>query len=216
VTSAAQEQRAARLRQFDAECDAARATAAVMAAVVRGREARAGDVAEPLEVSFAAQGSLPAAVWVGLRSDDVDTVMTALAAASDRIFLVSEHEEMGAGYKLQKVEETRVLPDATLLLDQLAAMLAIPADVLGVLGQWGPDDPRTSVEITALLDSRFGQLPPDAADEIPPAPPASGTRPADIGLRMSVQEMADVLQLSEAQAKVLATLVRRAGVTITP
>jgi hypothetical protein len=33
---------------------------------------------------------------------------------------------------------------------------------------------------------------------------------------MSVQETADVLQLSEAQAKVLATLVRRVGVTITP
>jgi hypothetical protein len=154
-------------------------------------------------------------VWVGLRSDDIDTVMDGLAAASEREFLVSEREEMGAGYKLQKVEEKRTLPDALLLLDQLAAMLGIPADVLGVLGQWGPDDPRTSVEVTALLDSRFGVLPepsPQADAEpttSPPAPPASG-------LRMSVQETADVLQLSEAQAKVLATLVRRVGVTITP
>jgi hypothetical protein len=212
MTSAAQEQRAARLREYDAECDATRAVAAVMGAVVRGREARAGESAQPFEVVFAQNGLLPAAVWVGLRSDDIDTVMEALAAASGREFLVSEHEEMGAGYKLQKVEEMRTLPDPTLLLDQLAAMLGIPADVLGVLGQWGPDDPRTSTEVTALLDSRFGALPPSAIEDSEPGPaPPSG--PA---LRMSVQETADVLQLSDAQAKVLSTLVRRVGVTITP
>ena len=213
MTSAAQEQRAARLREFDAECDAARAAAAVMGAVVRGREARAGDAVEPFEVTFAANGVLPAAVWIGLRSDDIDTVMDALAAASEREFLVSQHEEMGVGYKLQKVEEKRTLPDAALLLDQVGGMLGIPADVLGVLGQWGPDDPRTSVEVTALLDSRLGALPREAVADVAPATPPPPTGP---GLRMSVQETADVLQLSEAQAKVLATLVRRVGVTITP
>jgi hypothetical protein len=214
MTTAAQEQRAARLRQFDAECDATRAVAAVMGIVVRGREARAGDSAQPFEVVFAENGILPAAVWVGLRSDDIDTVMEALAAASEHEFLVSEHEEMGAGYKLQKVEEKRILPDPSLLLDQLARMLGIPADVLGVLGQWGPEDPRTTAEVTALLDSRFGLLPRAAAEDVEPAVPAAP--PSGPGLRMSVQEAADVLQLSAAQAKVLATLVRRVGVTITP
>jgi hypothetical protein len=182
-----------------------------MGAVVRGREARADESARPFEVVFAQNGLLPAAVWVGLRRDDIDTVMEALAAASGREFLVSEHEEMGAGYKLQKVEEKRTLPDPSLLLDQLAAMLGIPADVLGVLGQWGPDDPRTSIEVTALLDSRFGVLPRSAIEDAEPTPPPSGP-----GLRMSVQETVDVLQLSDAQAKVLSTLVRRVGVTITP
>ena len=215
MTTAAQEHRAARLREFDAECDATRAVAAVMGAVVRGREARAADSDQPFEVVFAANGALPAAVWVGLRSDDIDTVMDGLAAASEREFLVSEREEMGAGYKLQKVEEKRTLPDALLLLDQLAAMLGIPADVLGVLGQWGPDDPRTSVEVTALLDSRFGVL-PEPSPQADPEPTTSPPAPPGSGLRMSVQETADVLQLSEAQAKVLATLVRRVGVTITP
>lgn len=215
MTSAAQEQRAARLREYNAECDAARVVAAVMSAVVRGRQDRAGDDIEPFEVAFAENGVLPAAVWVALRSDDIDTVMDALAAASEREFVISEREEMGAGYRLQKVEEKRTLPDASLLLDQLAAMLRIPTDVLGVLGQWGPDDPRTSVEVNALLDSRFGALPrgPRAKEdtESTASPPASGS-----GLRMSVKEAADVLQLSEAQRKVLATLVKRVGVTITP
>lgn len=215
MTTAAQEHRAARLREFDAECDATRAVAAVMGAVVRGREARAADSGQPFEVVFAANGALPAAVWVGLRSDDIDTVMDALAAASEREFLVSEREEMGAGYKLQRVEEKRTLPDALLLLDQLAAMLGIPADVLGVLGQWGRDDPRTSVEVTALLDSRFGVL-PESPPQTYPEPATSPPTPPGAGLRMSVQETADVLQLSEAQSKVLATLVRRVGVTITP
>lgn len=215
MTSAAQEQRAARLREFDAECDAARAVAAVMTSVVRGREARAGEEIQPFEVDFSESGVLPAAVWVALRSDDIDTVMEALAAASDREFLISEHEEMGAGYRLQKVEEKRTLPDAALLLDQLAEMLRIPADVLGVLGQWGPDDPRTSAQVTALLDSRFGVLPREAKvkRDVEHDAPAL---PFETGLRMSVQETADVLQLSAAQRKVLATLVKRVGVTITP
>jgi hypothetical protein len=215
MTTAAQEQRAARLREFDAECDATRAVAAVMGTVVRGREARAGELVQPFEVVFAENGTLPAAVWVGLRSDDIDTVMEALAAASEHEFLVSEHEEMGAGYKLQKVEEKRTLPDPSLLLDQLSRMLDIPADVLGVLGQWGPEDPRTTVEVTALLDSRFGALPRAADEDVEPTVSASPP-PSGPGLRVSVQEAADVLQLSAAQAKVLSTLVRRVGVTITP
>ena len=66
-------------------------------------------------------------------------------------------------------------------------------------------------EIDDLLDRRFG--PPGAAP--PAAPPVPAAVPAAQGrLTMTVAETADVLQLTEAQAKVLATLVRRVGVTI--
>ena len=76
--------------------------------------------------------------------------------------------------------------------------------VLAVIGQWGLEDPRTAGEVNALLDSRFG-----AAGQERPTAATPG------GLIMTVQEAADVLQLSPAQTKVLTTLVRRVGVTIT-
>ena len=198
--------RAARLREFEAlTADAARVVA-VLAAVVRAREERGWTEAEPPEVRFAASGldgvALPAAVWVALRRDDTATVLEALAAVSGRTFLVARREEMGEGYRLQSVEETRPVPDVAPLLAQLSRMLEIPTDVLAVLGQWGLDDPRTVGEVNALFDSRFG-----AAGSPPPAAGA---------LVMSVQEAADVLQLTPAQSTVLATLVRKVGVTITP
>jgi hypothetical protein len=89
----------------------------------------------------------------------------------------------------------------------LAVVLDIPLDVVALLAAWGSDDPRTATEVNALLDARcggagrrFGQAPEVAAGM----------------LSMSVDELADVLQLAPGQAKVLATLARRAAMTITP
>jgi hypothetical protein len=84
-------------------------------------------------------------------------------------------------------------------------MLGIPDDVLRVVAGWGPDDPRTRAEVDVLLDSRFGSA-------------NGGSVQADgpNALSMSVAELADVLQLTAGQAKVLATLARRAALTITP
>jgi hypothetical protein len=208
VTSPAQDQsRVARLREFEAlTADAARVVA-VLAAIVRAREERGWAEAEPPEIRFAGSGAdgaaLPAAVWVALRRDDTATVLDALAAVSERTFVVDRREELGEGYRLQAVEETRPVPDVAPLLAQLSRMLEIPTDVLAVLGQWGLDDPRTVGEVNALFDSRFG------------AAGSRATAPAG-ALSMSVQEAADVLQLTPAQATVLATLVRKVGVTITP
>jgi hypothetical protein len=219
MTSASQEQsRSERLREYDKAIAQASQVVAVMGAVVRAREGRGWHQAEPPEVAFAAQTdedgrALPAAVLVALRRDDTATVLDALTEASDETFLIARREEMGEGYRLQAVEETRTLPDIDLMLTQLSAVLDIPADVLGVLGQWGVDDPRTAGEVNALLDSRLG-----AAGERPAAvpehPPEVAPRTGE--LTMSVQEAADVLQLTDAPTKVLATLVRRAGITITP
>ena len=196
--------RAQRLREFAALRERAELAVSAMGVLVRGREVRGWDGAEPPEVAFASAEidgrALPAAVWVALRRDDAETVLDAMTEVSLIDFVVSQHEEMGEGYRLQTVEESRAVPDVALLLAQLGAVLGIPADVLGVLAEWGADDPRTRPEIDALLDSRVGAVVTAPAAE----------------LTMSVQETADVLQLSPAQAKVLATLVRRAGVTITP
>jgi hypothetical protein len=217
MTSASQEQsRSERLREYDQAITQAGRVVAVMGAVVRAREARGWQLAEPPEVAFAARTdedgrALPAAVFVALRRDDAATVLDALTEASDETFLIARREELGEGYRLQAVEETRTLPDVELMLTQLSAVLDIPADVLGVLGQWGLDDPRTAGEVNTLLDSRLGAAGerPAAVPEPPEVPPPTGE------LTMSVQETADVLQLTDAQAKVLATLVRRAGVRIT-
>jgi hypothetical protein len=209
MTSAQEQSRAERLREYEQTVARAARVVAVMGAVVRGREARGWHEAEPPEVRFAACASedgraLPAAVWVALRRDDGPSVLDELTGSSIEQFVLSRREEVGEGYRLQSVEETRPVPDVDLLLGQLARLLEIPVDVLGVLGQWGIDDPRTESEVDALLDSRFGRA-------------TGSTGPTDAGgLSMSVQETADVLQLTPAQAKVLATLVRRVGVTITP
>ena len=203
TTPTKESSRAQRLREYEALRERAELAVSTMGVLVRGREVRGWDGTEPPEVAFASAQidgrALPAAVWVALRRDDVETVLEAITEISLSTFLISEHEEMGDGYRLQTVEETRPLPDTPLLLAQLGDMLGIPADVLGVLAEWGADDPRTRPEIDALLDSRLG----------------AAVAPAGAALTMSVKETADVLQLSAAQAKVLATLVRRAEVTIT-
>src|SRR2546429_296010 len=94
-----------------------------------------------------------------------------------------------------------VLPDIGILQLQMAAMLDIPWDVVTMLCEWGPDDPRTQHEVDALLDARFA-----AADSLP-------TRGG--GLQMSADELAALLQLTPDQGKLLNTLVRQADVTIT-
>ena len=208
TTPSKQHSRADRLREYAATVEIAGLAVTAAGLVVRGREARAWTDEQPPEVVFAATEvdgrALPASVWVALRRDDSEAAIDAMCTVSQTPFLISAREEMGEGYKLQTVEETRPLPEVPLLLAQLAAMLAIPTDVLAVIAEWGVDDPRTQPEVDELLDRRFGPVSVAAA----PAPQSGG-------LTMTVAETADVLQLSEAQAKVLATLVRRVGVTIT-
>jgi hypothetical protein len=142
-----------------------------------------------------------------LRRDDVDGAIDAMTAASQTTFLIDAREEMGEGYRLQTVEETRPLPETDLLLDQLAAMLDIPVDVLRMLAEWGCEDPRTANEIADLLDRRLGRSEPA---EVPRAAAVT----AD-GLVMSVADAVDVLRLTDEQARALATLVRRVPVTLT-
>ncbi len=203
------DQRRERTIEFDVMIARAGAAVRALALIVQGREARAVAGDEPLEVAFALPdtdgSSLPAGLWVALRRDDVETALDLLLRASDTYFVVGEREEMGSGFRLETVEEKRALPDVDLLQARLAAVLGIPRDVVAVLAEWGADDPRTRAEVDALLDSRFG-----AADAADPAP----TGPAV--LSMSVEELADVLQLTPGQAKVLATLARRTELMITP
>jgi hypothetical protein len=205
-TTSKQDQRAARLREFDALIARATASMTVLALIVQGREARETTGDKPLEVAFAAGDSpLPAGLWVALRRDDIETALDLLAGVSETSFVVGEREEMGSGYRLETVEEKRPLPDVDLLRRRLDEMLGIPDDVLRVVAGWGPDDPRTRAEVDVLLDSRFGSA-------------NGGSVQADgpNALSMSVAELADVLQLTAGQAKVLATLARRAALTITP
>jgi len=192
-----------RLVEYEAAVDAARGPVAVLQLLAQGREARARTGDEPLEVAFAATAAdeaepLPAAVWVALRHGDLDASATALLGASRTEFVVGEHEELDSTYRLRTVEERRVLPDLGVLQLQIAAMLDIPWDVVTMLCEWGPDDPRTQLEVDALLEARF-----EVADSLP----ARGGR-----LQMSADEL---LQLTSDQGKLLNTLVRQADVTIT-
>jgi hypothetical protein len=211
-TMAKQHSRSDRLREYAGTVELAAVPVATMGVLVRAREARPWTPAEPPEVVFAHtevdERSLPAAVWVALRRDDVEGAVEAMTAASQTTFLVESREEMGEGYRLQTVEETRPLPEVELLLAQLAAMLDIPIDVLAILAEWGPEDPRTEREIADLLDRRLG------ASEQAPAP-RHAAPPAGDGLTMSVADAVDVLRLSDEQARALATLVRRTPVTLT-
>lgn len=211
TTPARQHSRADRLREYAATVDVAAVPVAAMSLLVRAREERGWSADDPPEIVFShteVDGrALPASVWVALRRDDVPGAVEAMAGASQTTFLIESREEMGEGYRLQTVEETRPLPEVDLLLDQLAAMLDIPADVLAMLAEWGAEDPRTAEEIGELFDRRLGR-----DETVTPARHAA--RGAD-GLEMSVSETVDVLRLSEAQAKALATLVRRVKVTIT-
>jgi hypothetical protein len=210
-TMAKQHSRADRVREYAATVEMATVPVAAMGVLVRAREAREWAAPEPPEVVFADtavdERALPAAVWVALRRDDVDGAIDAMTGASRTTFLIDSREEMGEGYRLQTVEETRPLPEIGLLLEQLATMLDIPVDVLRMLAEWGPEDPRTANEIADLLDRRLGRS--ETADVAPPA-----TVTAD-GLVMSVAEAVDVLRLTDEQTRALATLVRRVPVTLT-
>lgn len=210
-TMAKQHSRTDRLREYAATVEVAALPVATMGVLVRAREARPWTLDDPPEVVFAAttvdERALPASVWVALRRDDVDGAVEAMIGASQTTFLVESREEMGEGYRLQTVEETRPLPEIELLLSQLATMLDIPADVLGMLSEWGPEDPRTANEIADLLDRRLG------ADETPRATPRHAA--PDDGLVMTVDDVVDVLRLSDEQARTLTTLVRRVPVMLT-
>ncbi|TAM81176.1 MAG: hypothetical protein EPN43_14505, partial [Jatrophihabitans sp.] len=124
MSSPAHEQsRSTRLREFAALTDAAARVVAVMGAVVRAREERGWHDPQPPEVRFAGCGAggadgtggtdgtaLPAAVWIALRREDTTTVLEALAAVSQQTFVIARHEQLGDGYRLETVEETRPVP----------------------------------------------------------------------------------------------------------
>lgn len=214
--------RADRVREHAAAVDLAREKVAAMGVLVLAREARSATTDTPLELQFAAaqpEGrALPAAVWVALRRGSVEAAVDAMTAVSQSRFLIEEREEIGEGYRLQTVEETRPLPEVDLLLAQLAELLDIPVDVLSVLADWGADDPRLRAEIDELLDSRFG--PAVRGPRIPPAPEpeaAGVAEPArELGrLEMTVAQTAAVLRLDNDQTRTLATLVDCAVVTLT-
>lgn len=205
------EQRDQRLVEYETKLTAASNPVAVMELFARAREARARAGDPPLEVAFAATAlesddPLPAAVWVALRQGEVEASVDALLRASRTTFVVGEHEELDANYRLTTIEERRPLPDVDLLQTQLAAFLQIPRDVIVMIADWGPDDPRTTKEIDALLDGRFGGTTAPAA-----SPPANQPH----RLEMSADELTAMLQLTPDQGSLLQTLVRQADVTIT-
>jgi hypothetical protein len=197
-----------RLAEYDAALDAAHGPVAVLQLLAQEREARAETGDQPLEVAFAAtrvndEEALPAAMWVALRHGDTDASVTALLGASRSEFVVGEHEELDASYRLRTVEERRVLPDVGALQLQVAAMLDIPSDVVSMLCEWGSDDSRTQKEIDALLDRRLGDLRGREGVSFRPG-----------RLQMSAEELRALLQLTPEQGKLLNTLVRQADVTI--
>lgn len=193
-----------RMREYAARVEAARAPVAVLARFAQAREARGAGGA--LEVEFASTPvgdgpSLPAAVWVALRQDDVDAVTDLLTEHATEQFLIAEHEQLDASYRITTVTESRGLPDVERLTAQLAAFLDVPRDVVAIVCDWGADDPRTEAEIERLIDQRY------AAGAAPVGRPTAA-------LVMSSSEFAAVLSLTPDQAAVLATLVRQADITV--
>lgn len=196
-----------RAREYEAQLAAARHTVAVLAQFAQAREASGAGVA--LEVGFAATTAddavppLPAAVWVALRQDDLDAVIKTLVEHATAQFVLAEHEEVDANYRLTTVAESRGLPDVDRLIAQLAEFLDVPRDVVEMVCGWGPDDPRTYAEIDRLMSQR----------QVSPAAAGSATGSAT-GLVMSSSEFAAVLSLSPEQQSVLATLVRQADIVV--
>src|SRR5439155_21049724 len=125
---------------------------AVLARFAQAREACGAGSA--LEVSFAdvlPEDGLPAGVWVALRQDDLPAVLETLVEHATEQFVVAEHEQLDATYKLTTVAESRGLPDIGRLIDQVAAFVEVPRDVIAIVCGWGPDDPRTQTEIDRLI-----------------------------------------------------------------
>jgi hypothetical protein len=209
VHASKEQQRRDRVREYDSALGASRVPLSVMVHFVRAREARSSGVA--LEEAFGStavdgvEERLPAAVWVALRRADLDAALQTLVRGSRRQFLIAEHEELDAGYRLMTVAERRGLPDMELLVDQIAAFLQIPPDVVAMIATWDPDDPKTVGEVNALLDQRFGPPPAGDAAAKPAAPSA---------LSMSSTEFVALLQLTPQQQSVLATLVRQSDITV--
>ncbi|MBN9618812.1 MAG: hypothetical protein J0H43_03655 [Actinobacteria bacterium] len=210
-----------RLREYDGALGTARAVLGALALFVRCREARAHGGS--LEEAFAATSPtiggepLPAAVWVALRQDDVEAALAVLLSLSGTDFVVAAHEQLDGDYRLVSVEESRPLPDLDRLIAQLSAFLQVPADVIVMVADWGPDDPRTVTEIEALLAHRFGvylaALPePTGA---PSATPLAALPTPRGNLLVSADEFGALLTLSPEQRRVLATLVRQATITVT-
>jgi hypothetical protein len=209
--------RAERVRQHAAAVEQARRVAGAMGLLVRGREARARGGDTPLEVEFAQTDvdgrSLPAGVWVALRRDDVTAAIEAMTVASQTEFLIEEHEVMGEGYRLQAVRETLPLPESAVLTAQLSRALDVPLDVLTVIADWGPDDPRATSEIEDLLTSRYGRphrSKPATPEVVAPAQATAGQ------LSMTVADATEVLRLDEDQRRALEVLVNNATVTLAP
>jgi hypothetical protein len=218
-TPAREHTRAERLREHAVAADRARQVAAAMGPLVRGREARAQPGEPPLEVAFASLEvdgrGLPAAVWVALRRDDVEAAVDAMTAASQTEFLIEEREEMGDGYRLQSVTETLPVPESDLLLALVSRASTVPVDVLTVLAEWGPADPRSAPEVDDLLTSRFGPVRRPAAAAARPQGEVEPDAQVDGRLAMTVGEVAQVLRLSDEQLSALTVLVRNAAVTLT-
>lgn len=220
------EQRRERLLEYEAALIAARSPVEVLVLFAKVRENRASD--ERLEEAFAASITdgvddgdlLPAGVWVALRQGDVDAVVEALVRTSSRELVLAAHEQLDAGYRLTSVEERRALPDVGRLEAQVASFLRIPRDVVAMITSWGPDDPRTTVEIDALVEQRFGSAPRLATPAPPPRERTAGTRaqatPTRTGMNLSVSsaEFTALLHLTPEQHAVMMTLVRQATITI--
>jgi hypothetical protein len=210
--------RAERLREHAALIERGHQIVGAMGLLVRSREARARDSATPLEVEFAridVDGrALPAGVWVALRRDDVAAAIDAMMVASQTNLLIEERDVMGEGYRLQSVEDTLPVPEADLLTAQLSRALDVPRDVLTVIAEWGPDDPRAASEIDELLTARFG--PAERVIATVPSPAVDGSDGEPTGqLTMTVGEVAQVLRLDDDQVRALTILVRNASVTLT-
>lgn len=220
------EERRERLREYEAVLTAARSPVEVLVSFAKVREDRASD--ERLEEAFAASipegvddaDLLPAAVWVALRQGDVDAVVEALVRTSSTELVLAAHEQLDAGYRLTSVEERRALPDVGRLEAQVASFLRIPRDVVAMITSWGPEDPRTALEIDALVEQRFGSPPrltkPSRARR-EPSPGVSAQADSSgpgISLFMSSAEFTALLNLTPEQSAVLTTLVRQATIAI--
>jgi hypothetical protein len=213
--------RAERVREHAAILEHARCVVGAMGQLVRGREARARDGDSPLEVQFSCVEvdgrSLPAAVWVALRRDDVDAAIEAMTSASQARFVIEEREVVGEGYRLESVQDTLPLPEPDLLAAQLSRTLGVPLDVLTVIAEWGPEDPRAASEIDDLLTARFGAVdarPARSASDSAPLPDHPALDEARGRLTMTVADLSQVLRLDEEQVRALTILVRNAIVTL--